>query len=290
MTDAPAPFLTATTHSALYAPRLSLASCVRAYVTRSTLGVDLLPQQRHNHFPAAPNCAIHWIIEGASVIVRRGDDGINEAVHALSFSGPTTTPVISVNPGPAQGFILVLVPDAVQAMTGVDISQFVNRLVSFNQVFNLAWQAMAHSAMHAPDDVTRISLIEAFLEPRWNALRTEAMPRADRYRYWAEGLALRAATSGVGQSLRQIERRIKTWTGLSLRDLRRFSHTEAAYFQIRMAQSETTFTWADAAADTGFADQAHLCRETRRITGLTPNELRKAVDEDECFWVYRILR
>lgn len=280
----------ASTYSALHAPRLSLASCVRAYISRSTLGADLPPHQRHNYFPAAPMCAIHWIIKGTSVLVQRGEEPVHEPLTSLSFSGPSTTPVISVNPGPAQGFILVLVPDAVHALTGADIGQFVDRIVPLQQVFDCHWQAIAQAVLRAPDDATRIGLIEAFLEPRWNALSTTAMPRVDRYRYWAEGLALRAANSGVGKSLRQIERRIKTWAGLPLRDLQRFSHMEAAYFQVRSAQNEAAFTWAEAAADAGFADQAHLCRETRRITGMTPNELRKAINEDECFWVYRILR
>jgi AraC-like DNA-binding protein len=281
---------TAATHSAFYAPRLSLAACVRAYLSRSTLGAELAPAQRYNYFPAAPMCAIQWIIKGVSIVVQRGDERVYEPVPTQFFIGPHTAPIVSFNPGPVQGFMLALTPDAVQAMTGVDMSQFVDRQVPLRQVFDAAWQAMAQMVMDAPDDAVRIQLIEAFLEPRWVAVRSGAMPRADRYRLWAEGLALRAATSGVGQSLRQIERRIKAWAGLPLRDLRRFSHLEAAYFQVRQAQSSASFNWADAAADAGFADQAHLCRETRRITGLTPTELRRAIDEDECFWVYRIVR
>lgn len=41
-------------------------------------------------------------------------------------------------------------------------------------------------------------------------------------------------------------------------------------------------------ADTGYADQSHLSRETRRITGFPPGELRRRIIEDESFWVYRI--
>jgi hypothetical protein len=47
-------------------------------------------------------------------------------------------------------------------------------------------------------------------------------------------------------------------------------------------------SWRDIAARGGDADQAHLCRETKEITGLSPTELVRAGQEDESYWVYRI--
>ena len=279
-------------HSALIAPRLALSSCVRAYLTRSTLGTELRPDQRHNYFPASPLCSITWLLQGESQIIRRGNGCINESLPGVSFGGPHTVPSVSVNPGPAQAFMLLLIPQAVQAMAGVDIAAFVNRIVPISAVFDDAWQAMAQAVQHAPDDGARVQVIEAFLEPRWNAVRQEAMPRVDRYRYWAEGLALQATSSGVGKSLRQMERRIKHWAGLPLRDLRRMARAEDSFVTVRTTVTpdagKSATNWAAIAADGGFADQSHLCRETRRMTGLSPSELNRAIDEDESFWVYRI--
>ena len=45
--------------------------------------------------------------------------------------------------------------------------------------------------------------------------------------------------------------------------------------------------WSDVAIDSGCADQAHLCREIRRITGLSPQALRHALRTQEGFWIYR---
>jgi len=47
-------------------------------------------------------------------------------------------------------------------------------------------------------------------------------------------------------------------------------------------------SWGDIAADTGYADQAHFCRETRRATGLTPNEAKRCIANEEGYWIYRI--
>ncbi|MES2951737.1 MAG: helix-turn-helix domain-containing protein [Pseudomonadota bacterium] len=288
---APQPGATAT-HAALLAPRLSLASCIRAYLTRSTLGADLSLRQRHNHFPASPYCSIMWIVHGDSTRIRLGDTPLHQPLTALSFIGSHTEPCVSVNQGPAQVFMAILMPQAVQALTGIDLASLVNRVVPMEEVFGTDWLAMAQAVQQANDDHTRVQLMEAFLEPRWSAVREQVMPRADRQRYWVEGLALRAATSGMGKSLRQMERRIKDWAGLPLRDLRRLTRSEEVFVETRDTYLSDTATsspnWADIASDGGFSDQSHLCRETRRVCGLSPNELKRALKEEESFWVYRI--
>jgi AraC-like DNA-binding protein len=270
------------------APRLSLASCVRGYVTRSTLGVDLRLDQRHNYFFASPLCTITFFLQGASQVIRRGDKTVAEPLPSIAFSGPHTEPLVSVNPGPVQTLMVSLTPAAVVAMTGVNLSDLVNRILPFETVLDQSWQAMAQAVLVAPDEVAAVRCIEDFLEPRWRVLSHSAMPKADRLRYWAENLAMQASTSGVGSSLRQIERRIKQLAGLPMRDLRRMARAEESFFRVREAHETDTLDWATAAADGGFSDQAHLCRETRRVTGLSPNGLKKAIDSEEGFWVYRL--
>lgn len=280
------------TQSALIAPSLALSSCVRSYITRSTVGAALRADQRYNHFPASPLCGIFWLLEGESLIVRRGDELVNEPVPVLSFAGPHTVPMVSVNPGPVRAFMLGLLPQAFQALTGMDLAACVNRVVPIESVLDASWQAMVQAVRDADDTAARVRLIEDFLEPRWRGLSHLAMPRTQRYRHWAEGLALKAGTSGVGKSLRQAERRIKQWAGLPLRELRRMGRAEESFFLARNgypAESrQASVDWAAVAVDSGYADQSHLCREVRRVAGLSPQELKRAIEEDESFWTYRI--
>ncbi|MDD5332456.1 MAG: AraC family transcriptional regulator [Rhodoferax sp.] len=279
-------------HSALIAPRLSLSSCVRAYLTRSTLGANLRPDQRNNYFPASPLCGITWVLQGEAQLIRRGNEWVSEPVPTVSFAGPHTVPVVHANPGPVQAFMLALMPQALRAMAGVNIACHVNRIVPISSVLDASWQAMAGAVLGASDDAARVQVIEAFLEPRWRAVRQTALPRTDRYRYWVEGLALQAASSGIGKSLRQMERRIKQKAGLPLRELRSLARAEESFLNTRTNAASGArnyqLNWATLAADGGFADQSHLCRETRRMSGLSPNELKKAIQEDESFWAYRI--
>ena len=63
-------------------------------------------------------------------------------------SPAAAAPSVNVNPGPMRAFMVALDPQAVVALTGVDMAFLVNRLV-----------------------------------PRWGALSRGAMTRIDRYRY-----------------------------------------------------------------------------------------------------------
>lgn len=272
----------------LWLPRYSLTQCVRAVVARRTLGLGCSwPAHWHdNHFPASPLCTLSWFFHGHTELLH--DDQAPERLPSVYFSGPFTRPTRSRNTAEGHGMMLMLLPDAAQALTRLDMSAFVNRAVPVETVLDADWLVMTRAVMAAPDDAARVALIEAFLEPRWQALR----PGADRRGWlhlqdWAQGLALRAAASGMGRSLRAVERRIKGWAGLPMRELRGFGRAEQAFFRA-LAAGDGPVRWAEVAADTGYADQSHLSRETRSITGFSPAELRRRISEDESFWIYRV--
>jgi AraC-like DNA-binding protein len=89
--------------------------------------------------------------------------------------------------------------------------------------------------------------------------------------------------------MRQTERRIKQWAGLPMRELKGISRAEQAFFEsLAVAEAGGTPQWSAVAQSNGYADQSHLCRDTRRITGFAPQELYQRIANDEAFWVYRI--
>ena len=71
---------------------------------------------------------------------------------------------------------------------------------------------------------------------------------------------------------------------------RAVSRAESAFYAVAAAESRPGFNWADIAAETDYADQSHLCRETRRLTGFSPEELRRRIPVEQAFWAYRIWR
>ncbi len=72
-------------------------------------------------------------------------------------------------------------------------------------------------------------------------------------------------------SRRQLERDFSHWIGTSPRHLAQVARVQAVS---RKAQAGASF--ADIASDVGFADQAHMSRVVRELTGLTPRHFTHA--------------
>jgi AraC-like DNA-binding protein len=277
----------------LWLPHPSLSLCVRAIVARSTLtiGRDWPDSWLYNHCPATPLCSIGWFLSGRLELIDEGRPAADRSGQRLPqayFSGPLTRPTVFRITPEAHGLVLMMLPDAIQALTGLNPADWVNRFDALPAGLGTDWQVLSEAVQAAQDDVVRVALIEEFLLPRWRAARPQAFaPGMPRVKDWTHALALRAASSGAGRSLRQAERRIKGWTGLPMRELRGLGRAEQAFFRA-LAHGEAPVRWTEVAADVGYADQSHLCRETRRVTGFAPGELRRRIAEDESFWLYRI--
>ena len=275
----------------LWLPPLALAGCVRGVMLRDTRGRGLSAAQRENYFPATPLVQLFWWAEGSSEWL--ATPGFSapppERRHApVLLGGPFTLPTHTRNPGEISAFKLLLLPDAFVALTGIALDGLVNHVVDARELLPPDWLAWAARMSAADGDAARLALLEAFLLPRWQALGGQRP--GQRYADWTEALAMRAATSSAGRSLRQLERRIKAWAGLPMRELRAVSRAENAFYAVAAAEAEAGVNWADIAAGSDYADQSHLCRETRRLTGFSPEDLRRRIQAEEAFWAYRLWR
>lgn len=281
----------------LWLPRASLSACLRGAMVRSTLGYTLSEEQRINRFPATPLCSLSWWFQGRSEALVSDRPDTMPGLHSAQedypgrwvLSGPHTRPSSSYCAAPTHGMMVMFMPDALHHLLGLDPSTLTDRMVDAQTVLPRDWIAMCEAVQHQPDDAARMDCLEAFLEPRWQACRPEQPLQAQRYGDWAMHLAQRAAVSAPGRSLRQLERRIKRWSGLPLRELRGFGKAEQAFFDIVAADAAGgSVKWADVAASAGYSDQSHLCRVTRRITGYAPQALYDGIYGEEAFWAYRI--
>lgn len=282
------------TQTALLTPHTELASCIRGIVVRDTRAAGLMPESaRLNRFPASPYAALTWILHGQSIVLEHVNPATLGVLPQISINGPGTGPCLSINPGSAQAMMVIFMPDALHLLTGLDMSALTDQLADATQALSPDWLPMLQAVQLAPDEASRIAALEAFLLPRWRSVRPQAPLGLNRLRDWLQITALRAASSGWAISLRQTERRLKTWLGIPLREARGLQRGEQSFLRAKQAvlQAQTDgerVRWADHALDTGYTDQSHLSRETRRFTGLTPTQLAEAVQHDESFWLYRI--
>lgn len=292
--DEPAPVSAAVNR--LWTPRLSLSACLRGVMLRDTRGLALSDAQRLTYFPASPLCAVHCMFEGRAEKLQgafpggpaRLDDPREPLPAGLVLVGPHTQPTASWNPGPVHVLSMVLMPDALQLLTGLEPASLVDRVVDGRPLLPADWQVLFAGLGALPDNEARVQRLQDFLDPRWQSVRPRQALQGHRYTDWAQGLALRATQSSAGRSLRQVERRIKAWAGQPMRELQSLGRIEQAFFAVAKTADEDRVRWADVAADTGYADQSHFTRATRRVTGFAPDELRRRIRDEEPFWLYRL--
>ena len=289
--------MTATTISRILWPRPALADCMFCTIVRDTRGVALDQDQRFNFFPASPFCSLTWMFEGDLYGIDHRDQmerpWTGTRVADLALSGAHLGPMVSWNSGEVYMVVVAFYPDAFSAMTGLDLSPFTGRAVAAEEVLP---PSIFETCREFFDDVPcngiekGLSAFEDQIEVIWGGMRPVGSRPTRRLKDWSRSLALRAAFSAPGRSARQIARRIRSWTGVSERDLHGLGHSEQFYAKLHEAIANGGIDWAELAATSGFADQPHMIRQMRRSSGFTPEQLRQRARDDEAFWGYRLLR
>ena len=279
-------------------PPWGLHACVRAVIWRSTVCMGLTESQRWSHYPAGPVCTISCLFQGGIDVLAAGvgHDALSARQPAprLSVTGPHSLPRSAFHSPETEGVMLIFYPDAFWAMTGVLPQTLGDQIVDAHSVLPPTLLAACQCLCGAGDIHLRVQQFFDALLPIWQN-RAQDFPEyneqtsewGQNFAPWMEALAMRAAATGWGRSLRQSERRIKQWTGWSLRKLKGSVRGEAAFFAVMEAMLEERVDWTQIALENGFSDQSHFIRETRRITGFSPEALRHGFIHEEAFWVYR---
>jgi AraC-like DNA-binding protein len=86
------------------------------------------------------------------------------------------------------------------------------------------------------------------------------------------GARVGALAHGLGISERQLQRRFRDAVGYGPKTLQRILRLQRALAELREGRKQSGGL-ARVAAATGYADQAHLTHECRRLTGLSPKRL-----------------
>ena len=281
-------------------PPMALSACVQAVFWRSIVDMNLTDAQRWGHFPISPLVGLGCFLSGNAQLLAAGG-----AMHAdtpripmtkLSLSGPQTTPRTVIYRPNTSGMLVVFYPDAWLALTGMSPNGLSDRFVDPRDLLQADLLAACERLCNAGDEDALVKQFFADLLPVWQQRTRDEMQFAGLSKHpsrfigpWMDSLALRAAGTGWGRSLRQSERRIKQWTGLSLRKIQVSARGETVFFAVLEAIIDDRLDWTQIALDHGFSDQSHFIRETRRITGFSPEALRHGVFNEEPFWPYRAI-
>jgi AraC-like DNA-binding protein len=281
-------------HSRLYVQPPGLHGAVVALVCRDLRGFSLSDAQRLSHFPASPLVCLSWYQWLDAGQVEDTPEGARWFPYgtAVTLSGSQSRPVTSWCTGNGRGGMICFTADVAQALFGVDPAAIQDRFCDAFELLDDDWRPLLAALLDAQDDTATLAALSQHLAPRWAAVRRAGSPVAslrEAGRRWVARLAWQAHEWRRTHSPRQVERRIKSFSGRSLREWQSLVKTEGAFFSARerFAVGEPV-DWAALAQDEGFADQAHLSRAVRRTTGFSPSEFVRRFEEDESFWIYRL--
>jgi AraC-like DNA-binding protein len=275
----------------LHFPKTALGNCVCLGVERDTRGLRLTDAQRFNYYPATPMAVVSWTFEGDLHMV--GGETLASAVPCLApalprvvLSGPQRKPTASWSPGAVHALSVGFYPEALSSLFGINVARLVDKIVPLEAMI---CEPLLNRFLEvgSEDDRDPFHQVEAVLKPFWQGVqRAQPMPIV---RGWLQAMVVRAAFTKSGASIRRAQRLFKHWTGQSYRDLQLYERVERFMAHACTQPHDEIGKLASIAADAGFADQSHLSREVRRVTGVSPKRLSELMRSEEAFWYYRLL-
>ena len=185
----------------------------------------------------------------------------------------------------------MLHPDAFALLTGLAPVALHDRNDAADALLGPGWADWPRALRACADEAAQLAWIEAALGERWRAVRGRwnadlaASLRRIAAPDGAASVPALGAALGVGE--RQAQRQYRERVGLSPAQARRLQRMNAAVYALRDPAAPAR-TLADLAAELGYADQAHMARDLRELTGLPPSQLEQRIDTDRDYWPYRL--
>ncbi|MBF5043571.1 AraC family transcriptional regulator [Aggregicoccus sp. 17bor-14] len=221
-----------------------------------------------------------WLYEGAGHAHRVLPDGCMDLLVDLasgegSIAGPMTRAEVVDLPAGTRLFGVRFRPGAAALLLEEPAHALADQHVAVAEVASRAVAALAEQVAEARTPQARIARVEALLQQA--TLRRRAFdPRVHHAVMLLEQahgtLPVREVSEQVGVGERQLERLFRERVGYGPKLFARIARLSHA-----LAQPES-LVQAALAAQAGYADESHLLRDCRALTGRTPQALRAERD------------
>jgi AraC-like DNA-binding protein len=184
----------------------------------------------------------------------------------LRVAGPATGPTSSEIPAGAAVMGVRFRVGAAGAALGLPARELLDATVPLDEVWRREAAHIAERIAAAPTPATRLTVLANEVWNRLDAAPDRLVRAAASSEAPVEQLA-----DGLGIGERQLRRRFTAAVGYGPKTLQRVLR-----FQRFLALARRGGDLAALAFEAGYADQAHLTRECRRLSGLTPAQLLAA--------------
>jgi AraC-like DNA-binding protein len=199
--------------------------------------------------------------------------GTGPVIPASAVIGLRDRPITFEQPaGRVRGITVGLTPIGAHALLGMPPKEYTNASVSLTDVLGDRVGLLIEQLAEAPTWAARFRLLDAQFMARLRDGPELARPvRAAWHRLVTSGGRLRIGTLAdeIGWTRQHLATRFSQDFGLSPKTVARISRLHQAAM---MMVEPSAAPWSQIALDCGYADQAHLNRDFRALTGSTPTE------------------
>ena len=219
--------------------------------------------------PIVPDGSPELVVHYGAPYERRDAHGRVQAPCRAAFAGQLTAP-LWLAPTGATGVLGVRFrPHGAAAFLRVPLQSLRNQVVDAEDVWGMDARHLPEQIHEAGHDAARIAVLERFLLARLDVPRDHAaLGQAGRLLAAAPdapSIDDVAARTGLGR--RQLERGFARQVGVAPKQLARILRFQAVFDRLGETPSAA---WSALAIDCGYYDQAHLIRDFRSFTGVSP--------------------
>ncbi|NOX76029.1 MAG: helix-turn-helix transcriptional regulator [Gammaproteobacteria bacterium] len=181
-------------------------------------------------------------------------------------------------------------PAMLEQIISVPVSELSNYCIPLSDFSCSQLALLTEDVMNAPCVNAAIKLIELrimrLLTSQNIQRRRKAKPLWINSKLINQTAKELAATSGL--SIRQLERRFMASYGVTIRDWRRLDRATKAITLLAMPSTNLDITTV--AYNANYFDHSHMCRDFRKLCGVSPQEFSRRLNYDPAYWPIREFR
>ncbi|MDC0715990.1 AraC family transcriptional regulator [Nannocystis bainbridge] len=181
--------------------------------------------------------------------------------------------------GAQAGMQLNLTPIGARLVFGVALSELTGHIVHLDDLLPPTHRGLAARLAACADWDDRFDMVESFIAARLAAARVAVDTVAwacQRIEASAGAVDIGRLAGELGYSSKHLVALFRDRVGVPPKLLARLVRFDRLIHRLKTGPAST---WAALAAEFGFADQAHLTREVRGFTGVTPTGVRALLGE-----------
>jgi AraC-like DNA-binding protein len=190
-----------------------------------------------------------------------------------SVSGLHTAPAAVEHGRRQRGIQLSLTPAGARALWGVPARDLAGQLLELDDVDPGLADLPDRLALHTGWDARVAELQRCLLRALGRHRQPAPRPEVSRaLAMLTRGASVAAAAADVGYSRRRLHTLVRDEVGVAPKVYQRLARFASAHGRLRRAALVGDVSVAAVAAESGYADQAHLAREWSELAGCSPTE------------------